>query len=349
MNQRVRGGGRIAALHDPATARWLSSELGLDGALRIEALPGGNSNETYLLRANARRFVLRCPPVAPLAAGAHNMERESRVLGALAGTDVRVPRPLAFCGDEVVPGAPFLLMEYVDGVSLTDRLPPSYGPDGIRSVGYEMVDGLARLHAVDFRAVGLEGFGRPEGFLERQVGRWTRQFELQSVRKLPLFGRIGAWMEENRPPSTEPAIIHGDFHLDNCLFGRDEPRLQAIIDWEMATVGDPLLDLGLALAFWGRRDVEPCAMPRIEAVSRLEGSPERDELVERYARATGRPVAHMPYYLCLAFWKLAAIVEGAYAQYVEGLVDNEYSADLAQDVPLLLEEAARFAGCRTGA
>lgn len=326
-------------------AAWLDREVGIAGPLRARPLGGGNSNATYLLDSGRRVLVLRRPPAATISGTAHSMEREHRIFRALAGTPVPVPRPVAFCADPAVTGAPFLVMEHVDGLSLTDHLPPGY-PEGagtLRRLGEEMVDALAALHSVDHEAVGLGDFGKPERFLERQVSRWSRQYESYAVRDLPRFGEVAAWLERHRPPAGRPGIMHGDFHLDNCLFSPQEPRLLAVIDWEMATVGDPLLDLGLALALWGPRPLDPCAMPRIQAVSRLPGAPTRADLAERYTARCGRPVEHLRYYMVLALWKLAAIVEGAYAHFLAGRLGTDYARDLADDVPRLLEEASRLA------
>jgi aminoglycoside phosphotransferase (APT) family kinase protein len=268
------------------------------------------------------------------------------VLTALARTDVPAPRALALCTDPDVEGAPFLVMEWVDGEAPTSHLPAAYADD-VAGAGDALVDALAALHLAPWRELelGLDGFGRPEGFLDRQVERWSRQYAGYRTRELPLFEEVAAWLAGHRPPGSEPAILHGDFHADNCLFSLDgPPRVTAILDWEMSTIGDPLLDVGLLLAFWGRDRPAAPAMPAVQAFSRVEGAPSRDELAQRYARITGRPVEHLSYYMTLACWKLAAIVEGAYAHFVAGEVDDEYSRELATDVPRLLDEAAGFAG-----
>ena len=323
-------------------ADWLEKDTGITGPLSAEPVGGGNSNATFLLRGPAGSWILRRPPAAALSGTAHSMAREHRVLCALAGSDVPAPRPVAFCDDADVIGAPFLVMEHVDGVSITDRRPAGYdaGPEPVRRLGEEMIDGLAALHRFDWRAAGLDDFGRPEQFLERQVGRWTRQYESHAVRDLPRFAEVGAWLEAHRPPAWTPGLMHGDFHLDNCLFSASEPRLLAIIDWELATIGDPLLDVGLALGFWGRRPVDPPAMPQVQGVSRSAGGPDREELAARYAEQSGRSVEDLAWYMTLALWKLAAIVEGAYAQFLAGRLRSDYARRLADDVPRLLEEAA---------
>lgn len=329
-------------------AAWLEREAKIPGPLTAQRVGGGNSNATFLLRGPAGSFILRRPPAAALSGTAHSMAREHRVLRALAETEVPAPRPVAFCDDQDVTGAPFLVMEHVDGVSITDRLPADYEPGAgsVRRLGEEMVDGLAALHRLDWQAAGLGDFGRPEQFLERQVSRWTKQYESHAVRDLPRFAQVGEWLEAKRPAQWTAGLMHGDFHLDNCLYSPTEPRLMAIIDWELATIGDPLLDLGLALAFWGSRPIDPPAMPQIQGVSRDASGPERDELAARYAERSGRFPDDLAWYMALALWKLAAIVEGAYAQYLDGRLRTDYARRLGDDVPRLLEEAAAAAGLR---
>jgi aminoglycoside phosphotransferase (APT) family kinase protein len=330
----------------PEVAAWLSAALDDPGPFSLTPIGGGNSNETLLLRSPAARRVLRHPPPASLSPGAHSMGREWRVLGAIAGHGgVPAPRPLAFAEAEEVPGGPWLAMELIDGVALTEELPPAYEPgaDSVAAVGAAAIDALAALHNLDWRAAGLDGLGRPDGFLERQVDRWRAHFERHQVRELPDFDRVATWLDANRPPSQEPALLHGDFHLDNCLFAPRPPAaVAAIVDWEMATIGDPLLDLGLLLGFWGNERPASPAMPWVQALTRVPGAPPRAELAARYAASTGRSVDALPWYMALAFWKLASIVESAYAQHLAGNLDSDYARGLATDVPALLAEAAAF-------
>jgi aminoglycoside phosphotransferase (APT) family kinase protein len=340
----------------PEVSAWLTAALGDPGPFTVTPIGGGNSNETLLLESPAARRVLRHPPAASLSPGAHSMGREWRVLNAIAGADesagastgqggVPAPKPLAFADADEVPGGPWLAMEEIDGVALTE-LPPAYAPgaDSVAAVGEAAIDALAALHNLDWRAAGLDGLGRPDGFLERQVDRWRGHFDRHKVRDLPDFDRVAAWLEANRPDPQEPALLHGDFHLDNCLFAPRPPaRVAAIVDWEMATIGDPLLDLGLLLGFWGNERPARPAMPWVQALTRVPGSPSRADLAARYAAATGRSVEALPWYMALAFWKLAAIVESAYAQHLAGELDSDYARGLATDVPALLAEAATFA------
>ena len=322
---------------------WLRTATGADGPFSVDRLAGGNSNETLLVRAPGASWVLRRPPAATFDARAHNVEREYRVLMALADTHVPVPRPVAVSSQATPDGPPALLMERVEGVSITDDLPDGYEPGSVRDVGLGTIDALADLHALPWRELGLEDFGRPADFLDRQVGRWRSQYASYRHRDLPDFDVVAEWLETNRPPEAEPGILHGDFHVDNCLFSPTEPvRLLAVIDWEMSTIGDPLLDVGLLLGLWGDDRPMPCAMSRIQGFSRAPGAPSRAELARRYEERSGRSLEHLAYYMALALWKLAAIVEGAHLVYTTGRLDSEYARDLEHDVPRLLAEARRF-------
>jgi aminoglycoside phosphotransferase (APT) family kinase protein len=322
---------------------WLTKATDDPGPFTIERLSGGNSNETLLVRSARAARVLRRPPSATIDASAHNVEREYRMLIALADTHVPVPRPIAVAREPFPGASPVLLMEHLDGVSLTADLPPEYPKTGAETVAHATIDALADLHSLPWRTLGLEDFGRPERFLERQVGRWQSQYAVYRHRDLPDFDAVAEWLEEHRPESGEPAILHGDFHADNCLFSPRAPvRLLAIIDWEMSTIGDPLLDVGLMLGLWGTDRPEPRAMPRIQGFSRADGAPTRAELARRYEKRSGRSLEHLNYYMALALWKLAAIVEGAHLHYTSGRLQTEYAAALTDDVPRLLAEARRF-------
>lgn len=328
-------------------ARWLDRHLGSQGPWHLEPLTGGNSNETGLLHGATDRYVLRRPPHDALSASAHSVGREHRLLTTLWGTAVPVPRPVALCEDPDVAGTPFLVMEHVaDSLSITDTLPPAWSarPAALTAAADELVDALVATHRLDWAAVGLAGFGRPDGFLERQPGRWFSQWQKIACRPLAAMEPLAQWLTDHRPATSGVGLLHGDFHLDNCLFAADRPRLDAVIDWEMATIGDPLLDLGLLLALWGERSVEDCGMRTVQAVSRAPGAPTRAHLLERYEHGIGRSVPEVGYYCALALFKLAAIVESAYAQFRAGRLDTPYAAALEHDVPALLDEALAFTG-----
>jgi aminoglycoside phosphotransferase (APT) family kinase protein len=330
-----------------ALVAWLNEHAGLaldPATTTMRRLPGGNSNLTYLLADGDRQWVVRRPPEHGLDASAHSMAREWRLLTALHGTGVPGATPVVHGRDMDVIGAEFLVSDYIDdAVSITDTLPDAYPPGALVPLGHALVDALAAVQAVDWQARGLGDFGRPDGFLDRQVPRWEAQYRRHQVRELPDFDVVTGWLRAHRPVAQPPAILHGDYHLDNCLFSVAELRLLAVIDWEMATIGDPLLDLGLALAFWGPRTQSRPGMPHVQAVSRAAGAPTRSELAQRYADATGRDLTNLRWYLVFGFWKLAAIVESAWAQYVRGELRTDYAAALEHDVPALLAEAADIA------
>ncbi len=329
-----------------AFAAWASAALGAHEARLGEVLGGGNANVTRLVIINGERMVLRHPPVHTVSdRAAAGIRREYDVMRAIAGK-APVPEPIAFCDDTAILGAPFLLARFVNGVAITDTLPPAYGDDGatLRRIGEELVDALAAVHRIDWQAVLPEGFGRPEGFVQRQIERWLAVRCKDAVRPLPLLERLGRWLLDNLPGDDPATIIHCDYHLDNTLFARTDPRLLAIVDWEMATVGPPLVDVGLLTMFWNRTDGHSPGFPAIQAVSNRADAPSAHALAERWSAATGFSIANLAYYQAFAFWRLAAIVEGAHVLFERGLVDTPYARGLAQDVPALLTAAARAAG-----
>jgi aminoglycoside phosphotransferase (APT) family kinase protein len=340
--------GDPALLDMPAElAGWFGDALGDPGPFTLYRLGGGNSNETLRLSSPRQAWIVRRPPDAALSPTAHNFERERRILAALAPTDVPAPLPLALCEDPAVSPSPLLVLEAMPGTAITTTVPPGYRlrPNHLMALGNSIVDALATLHQVPWREVGLEGFGNPEGFLGRQVGRWQEQLERYRLRDLPWHAELAEWLTATRPAEPEPTIMHGDFHLDNCLVSTVPPiRVMAMIDWELATIGDPLVDLGLFLAFWGTERPPTPAMAWVQAASRGAGSPSRRQLAERYAQRSGRSVERLDWYMAFAFWKLATIVEGAYAQYRAGRLDSAYARGLETEVPNLLTEAAGFAG-----
>jgi aminoglycoside phosphotransferase (APT) family kinase protein len=325
---------------------WFTSVLGAHEPLRWEMLTLGTSNVTYRVTGADRDYILQRPPDVALDPTAHDVARQYRLLAAMQGTGAPVPATVGLCTDPEVLGLPFLVVSCVPGHTLTTDLPGDApaAAQAAGEIGRAMIDALVAIHTVDWRSAGLDGFGRPEGFLERQVPRWTRYYERIAVRDLPLIRQLAAWLEQHRPTTIEPTIMHGDFHLANCLVTFDHPaRVGAVIDWEMATIGDPLVDLAGMLFYWGTDRPSIPALPRSQAVSRVAGSPSRSELAERYARATGRSVASLQYYLVLVGWKLAAVMESAYANYTHGRTESPVAQAMEHDVPRLLAEAGAFA------
>lgn len=333
-----------------AFAAWAAQALGARDAVLGEELSGGNSNTTRLARINGEVMVLRHPPVHTVSdRAAAGIRREYDVMRAVDG-QAPVPAPVAFCDDTGVLGSPFLLARFVEGVSITDTLPLAYDDSTatIRTMGEELVDALAAVHRIDWASTLPQGFGRPEGFVKRQIERWLAVRAKDAVRDLPLIDRLGAWLLGNLPTDDPVSLIHCDYHLDNTLFDPTAPRLKAIVDWEMATVGPALVDLGLVTMFWNRADQPRPGFAAIQAVSNRADAPARDELARRWSLATGFPIDNLAYYQVFAFWRLAAIVEGAHVLQQRGLVDSAYARGLSHDVPALLAAAAQVAGMGEG-
>jgi aminoglycoside phosphotransferase (APT) family kinase protein len=326
-------------------APWLDAQGLAPGApLVVERITTGHSNETFLVRRGREQWILRRPPRVPLAPTAHDMARESRILAALGSTSVPVPRLVAACTDPVVIGAPFHLTARIDGWVIRESVPDAFlaDTDGAR-VGEAFVDALAALHAADWRALGLADFGRPEGFLERQVARWTRQLESYRQRPLPDMDALAAWLATHRPAGEPPTIIHGDYHLDNVIFAPVvPPRVAAILDWETATLGDPLVDLGLATALWPEPGEPSLLLGGLPLGSLGLGS--RRGLVTRYAERTGRGLDALPYYQALGLFRLACILEGSWARHVHGAADDPMFASLERGVPAMARRARELCG-----
>jgi aminoglycoside phosphotransferase (APT) family kinase protein len=289
-----------------------------DAPLTAELIAGGRSNLTYGISDGTHEWVLRRPPLGHVVATAHDMGREYRVIAGLADTDVPVPRVFAFCDDADVNGAPFYIMERVDGRIL--RSPEdmqAITPDDARRCSNELIDVLARLHSVDYEAVGLGDFGRPDGFLARNVARWGKQWEANKTRELASIDDLAARLHAALPESGPPSIVHGDYRLDNTMLSNDDAgRVIAVLDWEMSTLGDPLTDLALFLVYWGG-EAGP-AIASGQATSSVPGFLTRDEIVARYAEQSGRSVEHLDFYLVFAMYKLAVILEGINARFLMG-------------------------------
>jgi aminoglycoside phosphotransferase (APT) family kinase protein len=330
----------VIADPDTRLADWLRANAGLHEVRIGEKLAGGNANVTRLVTAREGRFVLRHPPTNTVSdKAAAGISREFAAISALAG-QAPVPRPVAYCDDPQVIGQPFAIAEFVDGLTITDAFPDAYGADATAAIGASLMATLGAIHRVDTAPLRARGFGRPEGFARRQVERWLKVRADNAVRDLPLLTEIGDWLLAAVPAEGEPAIIHCDFHLDNCLSARDRPEVRAVIDWEMATLGDPLVDLGLCLFFWKRDPAAPLGFAFVQAVSNHPGAPGRSEMADLWSRASGRDHAALAWHIVFSVWRLAAIVEGAWQLYVEGKVASDYARGLEYDVPNLLREAA---------
>jgi aminoglycoside phosphotransferase (APT) family kinase protein len=306
-----------AAISIEPFAAWLSTVLpGAAGAVRIDPLAGGSSNLTFRVRCGDHDLVLRRPPLGRVLETANDVLREHRVQSALAGTGVPVPRMVARSGDGDVIGAPFYLMEMLDGVVYADADAVGHlRDDDARDATWGLIDVLARLHSVDAQQVGLGDLGRPTGFAARQVGRWRRQWESSKQRDLDAIDEVATRLEQAVPVDARAGIVHGDYSFNNTMWHRDEPaRMQAVLDWEMATFGDPLTDVGMLVTYWGPVGELLWRNRRPQPHRANPGFPTGNALLERYATTTGRDLDDIDFYRVLATFKLAVISEGAHAR-----------------------------------
>lgn len=332
-------------------AAWMDVQgLGAGAIVDIVPLTGGSQNVIVRFVRGDRIYVLRRPPAHPSANGNETMRREARVLGALAETSVPHPRLIAACGEEAVIGAAFYLMEPIEGFNPGVGLPLLHAGDPAlrHRMGLAMVEAIAALGSVDYRAAGLDGFGNPDGFLERQVARWRHQLDGYAQHSgwpgpgaLPDVDGIAAWLERERPTRFAPGILHGDFHLKNVLFRNDSAEVAAVIDWELATIGDPMLDLGWLLATW--RDQGASASEAQIVVEPWDGFPEPAELVAHYGAMSGRDVSRAGWYAVLACYKLAILLEGTHARARAGKAPAEIGERMHKSAIRLLGKAARLA------
>ncbi|MEV6885568.1 phosphotransferase family protein [Streptomyces sp. NPDC051135] len=305
------------------------------GPLSGRLIEGGRSNLTYAVSDDAARWVVRRPPLGHVLATAHDMRREHRVISALHPTDVPVPRPVLLCEDDEVLGAPFYVMEFVEGTPYrtAEQLAP-LGPERTRAAVLNLVDTLVGLHAVDPVEVGLADFGRPEGFLDRQLRRWAKQLDASRNRDLAGIDELHATLGRELPRSPAPTVVHGDYRLDNVLIGGEGDEIRAILDWEMSTLGDPLTDLGLLVMY-----SSPLGMPDspVSTTAQAPGHPAPAELIERYAARSGRDVSTVAWYTAFAWFKLAVILEGIHYRYTLGQTVGRGFDRIGDLVPVFIE------------
>lgn len=338
----------MEGIDNHALLAWMDDQGIGEGPLRdARLLAGGTQNILMQFARGDDVFVLRRPPISLRANSNETMRREARLLAAIADSDVPHPTLVAACSDEQILGAAFYLMEPVDGFNPANGLPPLHANDAAlrHRIGLSMVEAIVALGAIDYRAAGLEGFGKPENYLERQVGRWRTQ--LQSYASLsgwpgpgdiPGVDRVADWLDTHRPKDFIPGIIHGDFHLANMMVRPDRGDLAAVVDWELSTIGDPMLDLGWLLATWPETDVPE---PTDVATEPWAGFARPDELADHYAALSGRDLAALDWYVVLACYKLGIILEGSYARACAGQAPKETGDQLHAHCIGLFERALR--------
>ncbi len=322
---------------------------GTDRPLEVKQFYGGHSNLTYLLRfGGGQEWVVRRPPFGPLPPGGHDMAREFRVLSRAWEGLSQAPRAILFCEDPAIIGAPFFVMQRRSGFVIPNRrpLPPGITttPETFRKMSEGFIDTLADLHSVEYERLGLGGLGRPDGFLRRQITGWMDRWEKAKTVEVPLMNKLGAWFLENMPPVQKPVLLHNDYYLHNVMFAPDNSgKVVGLFDWEMSTLGDPMVDLGIALNYW--RDPDDAAelidLAEGHAHTILPGFLTRRELAARYAQRTGRDVSHIEYYWPWAQWKTATVVQQIYVRFVRGQTTDPRFESMGKQPPVLARAAAR--------
>jgi aminoglycoside phosphotransferase (APT) family kinase protein len=314
------------------------------GPLVVEQFPHGHSNLTYLIRLGTTELVLRRPPFGNQVQTAHDMSREYRVLSKLSAVFPAAPQPYLFCDDVSVLGAPFYLMERREGVILRRALPPGMvlHEHTASRLGQSLIETLARLHAIDYQGAGLADLGKPAGYVARQVTGWTDRYVKSRTDDLPAMERMARWLAEHMPPESGAAVIHNDYKYDNVVLDpHDMTRIVAVLDWEMATLGDPLMDLGTTLGYWIEAgDPEALRLARL-GPTMLPGSLSRRQLVEHYERAAGRKVANPLFYYCFGLFKIAVIIQQIYARFARGKTHDPRFARLNEVVAVMSQQAER--------
>jgi aminoglycoside phosphotransferase (APT) family kinase protein len=340
--QAVRPGEQLDVARLEAYLRHYLPGLAADAPLELAQFPGGHSNLTYLARFGETELVLRRPPLGPVAPTAHDMAREYRWLAALHPLFPKAPKPLLLCEDANVLGAVFYVMERRSGrvVRHEDVAAFSVRPDDCRRASHALVDTLAELHRLEPQAHGLAGLGKPAGFVMRQVRGWSERWQRSKLDPLPEMDRLADWLATRLPPDPElPAVVHGDFKLDNVMLDPGDPgRIVAVLDWEMCALGDPLVDLGILLAYW-----PPSAPGHLEPADGASAWPSRDEVVARYAEQSGRDVSRVRYYETFALFKVAVVIQQIYFRYARGQTTDARFKDFGPRVGALAREAARRA------
>lgn len=339
-----------AGVNVNALVDWLRGSTHPDAAqyeVDVRPMRGSGSCDMFDLRVGSERLVIRRAPLAAVADKAHDVVREYRVIDALTGGGARVPQLAGCCEDSRVLGAPFYVMHYIDGEVIRRRLPVQYidNPQSQPAIGEELIDALVELHCVHWRGTALEEMSRPEGFLERQVGRWMAQLEKYRTRELDGVDAVARWLEDNRPETGELAVMHGDYKIDNAIFSKAlPPRIETLVDFEMTTVGDPLIDLAWAMIFWPEEgNLIAIAAPGSEGGMDGAFCQSPQVLIRRYADRTGRTLDAFQWYQAFAAWKLGIVLEASYAKFLSGESTNPSHEFFGFVVDQLMTRARRFA------
>jgi aminoglycoside phosphotransferase (APT) family kinase protein len=317
---------------------------GLSGELIIEQFPSGHSNLTYLVRVGDRELVLRRPPFGAknIKAG-HDMQREYRILSKLYKVYAPAPQPFAYCENESIMGAPFYVMERKKGVILRKDLPAQLdlSPDTMRTLSIALIDNLVDIHNIDWAAIGLDDIGKPDGFLKRQVDGWADRYYRAQTDEIAEVESVVKWFNQNIPQSPPATLIHNDYKFDNVVLNpNDFSQIIGVLDWEMSTIGDPLLDLGVTLSYWVRND-DPEELLLLRTLpTNKDGAPTRGEIAELYAKKTGRDLSHIIFYFAFALFKLAVIIQQIYYRYAKGYTQDPRFALMQAGAMILIRHSA---------
>jgi aminoglycoside phosphotransferase (APT) family kinase protein len=341
---------RVIGIDEPSVTAWLEANVdGAVGPFRFEMIAGGHSNLTYRVTGtDGQALVLRRPPLGHLLSSAHDVGREHRIISALADTPVPVPRARGFCADLETTGAPFYVMDFVEGHVIRDvaGAEAALTEPARRAAGLHLAETLAAIHAVDLDAVALSDLGRQQGYIARQLKRWYGQWEQSKTRELPAVDEVHHLLAGNIPEQGPATIVHGDFRLDNTIVD-DEGAVQAVLDWEICTLGDPLADVGLLMVYWTGPGDEASAW--MTTATTAPGFPDRAEMLARYAEVSGRDVSHVAYYAAFGFWKLACILEGVYSRYLAGALGSGRDPSGLEVFRVQVEQAAERAAAQAAA
>ena len=323
----------------PALQAFLEREVGVHGAVSVEQFPGGHSNLTYLVHHGEREYVLRRPPFGSKVKSAHDMGREVAVLSKLAPVYPRAPRVIAYCDNVEILGAPFYLMERRRGVILRKELPAGLDHARIEHLCEELVDALVDLHAVDYRAAGLADFGKPVGYVERQVKGWTERYTGSQTDDIPEMTEVATWLEAHRPVDGPPSLIHNDFKFDNVIFDPTLDQITGVLDWEMATVGDPMMDLGTSMSYWMQADDAALFQQPIFGITMKPGMYRRADVAARYFERSGRSTDQLVFYYAYGLFKTAVVLQQIYYRYAKGLTQDPRFAPFIMVVRALAAQA----------
>ena len=324
---------------EAALTRWCEANVdGFDGPLTVRQFQGGQSNPTFQLVTPARKYVLRKKPPGQLLASAHQVDREYKVMKALADTPVPVPHMYALCEDDAVIGTAFYVMEHLEGRVFRDPTLPEQTPEERAAIYDDMNRVLAELHKVDFAAVGLEDFGRPGNYFERQISRWIKQYRAAETETIADMEELIAWMPDNIPDEDSVSIAHGDFRLENTMYHPTEPKMIAVLDWELSTIGHPLADLGYNSMLYHIDSPTMGTLTRVDFTT--SGIPDEDEYVAAYCRRTGRKgIENWPFYVGFSIFRLASIAQGVYKRGLDGNASSEKALIYGNAAKMLAEAA----------